>query len=134
MIVTLLLLMGVAQADGIVAVQSGQSVTPTELSYLLPEPYYDECLAKAGALGDVQGQLDACIEQSLLAIRDAQVEFDALEANYTELSDEYRVSEVQVDKLTRKVELVKRHRNMAIVGFAGTALVLSGVIALNIAL
>ncbi len=131
----MLAFVAVAHAEpGIEPVGAGQTVTASVPSYLLPEPYYDECLVKAGALGDTQQLLAICAEKSVLALQDARSELDALGQSYTELSIEFQDEIALTAKLEKKVALVKRQRNVAVVTAGGTALLLSAVIALNIAL
>lgn len=63
-----LLLIGATHANEIQVVSPGECIVPSSLSYLLPEPMYDNCLAKASALGTAQDRIAELEEQLGLSL------------------------------------------------------------------
>ena len=105
----ILLLVHAALAGDIVVLQPGQTFKATEKSFVLPEPMYDTCLAKAEALQTVQAELKE--KGDAIVAADAQARA-ALDACSTAAANAQQKSLL----LEKDLTIVRQQRTFLIVG------------------
>jgi len=115
----ILLLAQLALADGVVVLQPGQPYKATEKVFVLPEPMYDTCLAKAQALKEVEVELKKQGDEIIAADVRARAALDACST---------AAATAQQDALLLKKDLkiVRQQRNFLILGSAVLTAIIVG--------
>lgn len=95
-------------------VDTGDSVTATVPSYLLPSPMFDLCLKNTVAANDIlRPALDGCESTCTTALTEAQEALETCHATLEIDRDEILDMSTHVLGLQRSVATLKRQRNTA---------------------
>lgn len=107
----ILLLVQLALAGEITALQPGQTFKATEKAFVLPAPMFDTCLAKATALEKTEAALSQAGAQIVEANEKAKAALDACSA-----AAEFARQDLVVAK--KDLTIVKQQRTILILGSA----------------
>jgi len=115
----ILFLVHAALAGDIVVLQPGQTFKATEKSFVLPEPMYDTCLAKAEALQAVQAELKEKGDAILAADAQARAALDACSTAAANAQQKNLL-------LEKDLTIVRQQRTFLIVGGAVLTAIVAG--------
>lgn len=115
----ILFLASLAFAGDITVVQPGQTYKATDKVFVLPEPMYDTCLAKAEALRATEIELERAGQEILEANATARAALDACSTS---------LAMAQQDNLLlrKDLKIVRQQRTFLILGSAALAAVIAG--------
>jgi len=137
-----LLAVTVAMADQPAStfVDVGQTVTATTPSWLVPEPYFDRCLANARALPRVTEALDECERAALAGLNPCQQRLEQSASALTMAHDRMVSDAMQLGDCTARVAVLeagnvdlRRQRNRATAISVGAVAVAAVVVGAELA-
>jgi len=118
----LFLLIGAALAQGIEVVQPGETYIAEEKVFVLPEPYYDRCLANSKALEEARALLEEASSEGVEELDAAKATIIKLQSELIACDDQ--ASRLQLDNNTLFTENKQLRVQRVILGSTAAAAVI----------